>query len=125
VDGGKGSDAVVILIAHITSSGDIAGPKELEHHVDVICAFNSPSKRSKQRSLGCEGKNRFGDATKEIFFEMTGKGLVERTMVSDGGDESDSDYSVFEGDYEENEESYDVEGFEIHTGKSKPKNDFG
>jgi len=104
VDGGIGSDAVVILIAHITQKGDIAGPKELEHHVDAIYSFMSPSKRSKIRSLGCEGKNRFGDATKEIFFDMTAKGLVEKTMVEeDDGD----DYSVF--DYEEETEDVDLD----------------
>ncbi len=123
VDDGKGSDAAVILIAHITSSGDIAGPKELEHHVDGIFSFQAPSKRSKQRSLGCDGKNRFGDATREIFFEMTGKGLVEKTVIDPDGTVSEGEYSVFDGEYDENEEDYDVE--DIVVSEKGKKNDFG
>jgi len=106
VDGSEGSDAAVILIAHVTSSGDIAGPKELEHHVDAIFSFTSPSKRSKNRSLGCEGKNRFGDATREIFFEMTNKGLIEKT---ESLDMEGSAYSVFDDQYEEVEEDYEYD----------------
>lgn len=121
VDDGRGSDAVVILIAHVTSDDRIAGPRELEHHVDAIYMFSSPSKRSKQRSLGCEGKNRFGDATKEIFFEMTGKGLVEKSLVDDDEIGSEDNYSVFDNDYKESEENYEVED----TGKTEGKNDFG
>ena len=80
VGGSGGSGISVILITHVDKKGSIAGPKALEHHVDAVFSFMSPSKRSTMRSLGCEGKNRFGPATKEIFFEMTGKGLVERIV---------------------------------------------
>lgn len=76
----EGSDIAVIIVSHVDKKGNIAGPKALEHHVDVVLSFMSPSKRSRMRSLGCEGKNRFGDATKEMYFEMTGKGLVEQEM---------------------------------------------
>lgn len=109
VDGNGGSEAAMILIAHVTSSGEIAGPKELEHHVDAIYSFMSPSKRSKYRTLGCEGKNRFGDATREIKFEMTSKGLVELTNIK-GNEAAGSDYSVFDCEYDEVEDDFDFEG---------------
>lgn len=76
----EGSGIAVIIVSHVDKKGNIAGPKALEHHVDVVLSFMSPSKRSRMRSLGCEGKNRFGDATKEMYFEMTGKGLVEQEI---------------------------------------------
>ena len=116
VDGQVGSDAVVILIAHVDKKGDIAGPKELEHHVDAVFSFMSPSKRSKHRSLGCEGKNRFGDATGEIFFEMTGKGLIEAKV-----DDDEDDYSVFDDDYEENAETESLDDLEKRVSKSVKK----
>lgn len=76
----EGSGIAVIVISHVDKKGNIAGPKALEHHVDVVISFMSPSKRSLMRSLGCEGKNRFGDASKEMYFQMTDKGLVEQEI---------------------------------------------
>jgi len=105
--GTGGSDAAVILIAHVTSQGEIAGPTELEHHVDAIYSFMSPAKRSSYRTLGCEGKNRFGDSTREISFQMTEKGLVEKTNVDDPEMDSSS-YSVFDGVYDEVDETYSM-----------------
>jgi hypothetical protein len=102
VDGGVGSEAAVIIIAHVDKKGGIAGPKQLEHHVDGVFSFMSPSKRSTMRSLGCEGKNRFGASTGEIFFEMTDKGLVEKSLDDE---EEEEEYSVFDSEYEENVES--------------------
>lgn len=86
----EGSSIAVIVISHVDKKGNIAGPKALEHHVDAVFSFMSPSKRSKMRSLGCEGKNRFGDATKEIYFEMTSRGLVEQEPAN-GSDDFDYD----------------------------------
>ena len=88
----EGSGIAVIIISHVDKKGNIAGPKALEHHVDGVFSFMSPSKRSRMRSLGCEGKNRFGDATKEMYFEMTSKGLVEQDM-----DDEQDDYR-YDGD---------------------------
>lgn len=109
VDGNGGSEAAMILIAHVTSSGEIAGPTELEHHVDAIYNFMSPSKRSKYRTLSCEGKNRFGDSTREIKFEMTDKGLKELTTIKDGK-MVQTKYSVFDEEYDEVEDDYSIEG---------------
>lgn len=88
----EGTGISVIIISHVDKKGNIAGPKALEHHVDAVFSFMSPSKRSRMRSLGCEGKNRFGDATKEILFEMTAKGLVEyEPEENDFGYDDDDD----------------------------------
>ena len=65
----------VILIGHITKEGYIAGPKVLEHIVDVVLQFEGDNKGSYRilRSI----KNRFGSTSELAVFEMTGKGLRE------------------------------------------------
>ncbi|MBO6172831.1 MAG: DNA repair protein RadA [Bacteroidales bacterium] len=63
----------VILIGHITKEGSIAGPKILEHIVDVVLQFEGENRGSYRilRSI----KNRFGSTSELAVFEMTGKGL--------------------------------------------------
>ena len=63
----------VILIGHITKEGYIAGPKILEHIVDVVLQFEGDNRGSYRilRSI----KNRFGSTSELAVFEMTGKGL--------------------------------------------------
>lgn len=71
----KESNVPIIIIGHITKEGSIAGPKVLEHIVDVVFQFDGDSNTSYRilRSI----KNRFG-ATNEIgVFEMRGDGLAE------------------------------------------------
>lgn len=71
----KESSTPVILIGHITKEGTIAGPKVLEHIVDVVLQFDGDSNNIYRilRSV----KNRFG-ATNEIgVFEMVNSGLRE------------------------------------------------
>ncbi|MEG3048192.1 MAG: DNA repair protein RadA, partial [Mucinivorans sp.] len=71
----KESGVPVLIIGHITKDGTIAGPKVLEHIVDVVFQFDGDSNTSYRilRSI----KNRFG-ATSEIgVFEMRGDGLRE------------------------------------------------
>lgn len=71
----KESGVPVLIIGHITKDGSIAGPKVLEHIVDVVFQFDGDSNTSYRilRSI----KNRFG-ATSEIgVFEMRGDGLRE------------------------------------------------
>ena len=65
----------VILIGHITKDGTIAGPKILEHIVDVVLQFEGDTKGSYRilRSI----KNRFGSTDELAVFEMTGSGLRE------------------------------------------------
>lgn len=71
----KESGTPIILIGHITKDGAIAGPKILEHIVDVVFQFDGDSNTIYRilRSV----KNRFG-ATNEIgVFEMVSDGLRE------------------------------------------------
>ncbi len=69
----KGSGTPVFIIGHITKEGTIAGPKILEHIVDVVLQFEGDSNNTYRILRGI--KNRFG-ATFEIgVFEMLEKGL--------------------------------------------------
>ena len=69
----KESGIPVILIGHITKDGYIAGPKILEHIVDVVLQFEGENRGSYRvlRSI----KNRFGSTAELAVFEMTGAGL--------------------------------------------------
>ena len=71
----KESGIPVILIGHITKEGSIAGPKILEHIVDVVLQFEGENRGSYRvlRSI----KNRFGSTSELAVFEMTGNGLRE------------------------------------------------
>ena len=77
----KMSGIPVILIGHITKDGYIAGPKILEHIVDVVLQFEGDNKGSYRllRSI----KNRFGSTSELAVFETTGKGLREVTNPSE------------------------------------------
>ncbi len=63
-----------VMVGHITKQGQIAGPKILEHMVDVVLLF-SGERTSSHRLLRAE-KNRFGSTDELGIFEMTEKGLV-------------------------------------------------
>ena len=71
----------VILIGHITKDGYIAGPKVLEHIVDVVLQFEGENRGAYRvlRSI----KNRFGSTSELAVFEMTGKGLREVSNPSE------------------------------------------
>ena len=71
----KETGVPVILIGHITKEGSIAGPKVLEHIVDVVLQFEGDNRGTYRllRSI----KNRFGSTSELAVFEMTGKGLRE------------------------------------------------
>lgn len=65
----------MFIIGHITKDGSIAGPKILEHIVDVVLQFEGDSNNVYRILRGI--KNRFG-ATSEIgVFEMRSEGMVE------------------------------------------------
>lgn len=69
----KGNGTPVFIIGHITKEGTIAGPKVLEHIVDVVLQFEGDGNNTYRILRGI--KNRFG-ATFEIgVFEMLEKGL--------------------------------------------------
>jgi DNA repair protein RadA/Sms len=71
----KSLNIVTILIGHVTKEGIVAGPKTLEHLVDVVLYLEGDRYGSFRVLRGV--KNRFG-ATGEVgVFEMTTKGLME------------------------------------------------
>lgn len=69
----KSGGIPVVLIGHITKDGYIAGPKILEHIVDVVLQFEGDDKGAYRilRSI----KNRFGSTSELAVYEMTGNGL--------------------------------------------------
>ena len=71
----KETNIPVILIGHITKDGTIAGPKVLEHIVDVVLQFEGDTRHSYRilRSI----KNRFGSTAELAVYNMTGHGLEE------------------------------------------------
>lgn len=71
----KTSGVPVILIGHITKDGSIAGPKVLEHIVDVVLQFEG-DQNYLYRILR-SSKNRFGSTSEIGIFEMQNNGLVE------------------------------------------------
>ena len=71
----KSNNIAIFIIGHITKDGSIAGPKILEHIVDVVLQFEGDGNHTYRILRGL--KNRFG-ATYEIgVFEMRGEGLKE------------------------------------------------
>ncbi|GAA4385863.1 DNA repair protein RadA [Brevibacterium sp. R8603A2] len=62
-----------ILVGHITKEGTVAGPRLLEHLVDVVCSFEG-DRHSRLRLLRTT-KNRFGPADEVGCFDMTETGI--------------------------------------------------
>ena len=70
----KQTGITIIMVGHITKEGDIAGPKLMEHIVDVVLHLEG-DRQYHLRLLRCI-KNRFG-STREIgIYEMKGLGLI-------------------------------------------------
>jgi DNA repair protein RadA/Sms len=76
----KKNSIPVIIVGHITRAGTIAGPKLLEHMVDVVMQF-SGERASFYRILRSQ-KNRYGSTDESGLFEMNEKGL---SAVKDPG----------------------------------------
>jgi DNA repair protein RadA/Sms len=64
----------VLLVGHVTKDGQIAGPRVLEHLVDVVCHFEGD--RGTALRFIRAVKNRFGPTDEVGCFEMTGEGIV-------------------------------------------------
>lgn len=77
----KESNVPVILIGHITKDGAIAGPKILEHIVDVVLQFEGDTRHSYRILRGI--KNRFGSTAELAIFEMLNTGLKEVSNPSE------------------------------------------
>ena len=71
----KHSGVSVFLVGHVTKSGGLAGPRVLEHIIDVVCYLESSSD-ARFRIMRAI-KNRYGAVNELGVFAMTEKGLVE------------------------------------------------
>jgi len=69
----KTAGAAVILVGHVTKEGSIAGPKVLEHLVDVVLQFEGD--RYGGFKIVRAAKNRYGSTTETAIFEMGEDGL--------------------------------------------------
>ncbi|MFZ3009822.1 MAG: DNA repair protein RadA [Candidatus Microsaccharimonas sp.] len=69
----KEAGAAVILVGHVTKEGSIAGPKVLEHLVDVVLQFEGD--RYGGFKVVRAVKNRFGSTNEAAIFEMYEEGL--------------------------------------------------
>lgn len=65
----------VLVAGHMTKDGSLAGPRVLEHMVDLVMYLEGQDLNT-YRVLR-NGKNRFGSTTEVGVFEMTGQGLAE------------------------------------------------
>lgn len=71
----KETGTPVLLIGHINKEGSIAGPKILEHMVDVVLQFEGD--RNHTYRILRANKNRFGSTAELGIYEMLGNGLRE------------------------------------------------
>ena len=69
----KSTGCVVVIVGHVTKDGLLAGPRLLEHLVDVVLAFEGD--RHHAHRVVRAVKNRFGSTFEVGLFEMTGTGL--------------------------------------------------
>jgi DNA repair protein RadA/Sms len=99
---GKGAGVPVFIVAHVTKTGDLAGPRIIEHLVDCVLQF--AGERDQDLRVLRSNKNRFG-ATNEIgAFEMAESGLIPIDNLSqsflesmDGAAEGAVATAVYEG----------------------------
>jgi DNA repair protein RadA/Sms len=71
----KSQGMAVVITGHVTKDGDLAGPRTLEHAVDVVLAFDGDPRSGLRVLVG--GKNRFGAEGETAWFEMGVSGLRE------------------------------------------------
>lgn len=71
----KKSGIPIVLVGHVTKDGSIAGPRTLEHMVDVVLYMEGEADAGLRfiRSI----KNRYGSVNEVGVFEMTAEGVVE------------------------------------------------
>ncbi|AKM80118.1 TPA: DNA repair protein RadA [Candidatus Saccharibacteria bacterium] len=90
----KESGAAVVLVGHVTKEGSIAGPKVLEHLVDVVLQFEGD--RYGGFKVVRAVKNRFGSTSEAAIFEMYEQGLrvVENPSAALLAERQNADGSV-------------------------------
>jgi DNA repair protein RadA/Sms len=99
---GKGSGVPVFIVAHVTKSGDLAGPRIIEHLVDCVLHFYG--ERNQDLRILRANKNRFGTTSEIGVFEMGEAGLIPVDNLSqsflegmDGAAEGAVATAVYEG----------------------------
>ena len=80
IDTAKTLDIPVLLVGHVTKDGSIAGPRTLEHLVDVVCQFEGDAETALRMLRAV--KNRFGPTDEVGCFDMSGEGIEEVTDPS-------------------------------------------
>jgi DNA repair protein RadA/Sms len=76
----KTNDTTFWLIGHVTGSGDIAGPKTIQHEVDIVLEMSREAKLDDTAMiLTCPRKNRFGSTNTSGHFQLTARGFVPGT----------------------------------------------
>ena len=94
IQAAKQTGAAVILVGHVTKEGAIAGPKVLEHIVDVVLQFEGD--RYGGFKVLRAAKNRYGSTSEAAIFEMHEQGLavVENPSAALLAERRDEDGSV-------------------------------
>lgn len=94
IQAAKNSGTAVILVGHITKEGSIAGPKTLEHMVDVVLNFEGD--RYGGFKVVRAVKNRYGSTSEAAIFEMNEQGLkiVENPSAALLAERQNTDGSV-------------------------------
>ncbi len=77
----KQNNVSLFLIGHINKEGNLAGPKHLEHMVDVVLHFDGEPHNDYR--LIRSTKNRFGPTSEIGVFQMQEKGLTQITNISE------------------------------------------
>ena len=77
---GKTTDIPIVIVAHVNKSGELAGPKTIEHMVDCVLNFNG--ERDKDLRILRSFKNRFGTTDEIGAFMMTSDGMKEVSDLS-------------------------------------------
>lgn len=85
----KETNSSIVLVGHVTKEGTIAGPRMLEHLVDVVLYFEGDRHQNYRLLRG--SKNRFGSTHEIGIFEMSASGLQEvpnpaGMFAGDGGE---------------------------------------
>ena len=90
----KATDTAVIIVGHVTKDGTLAGPKVLEHLVDVVLNFEGDRYGGFKTIRAV--KNRFGATNEVAIFEMVNAGLREVANPSEAllAERSNTDGSV-------------------------------
>ncbi len=70
----KATNTAVIIVGHVTKEGNLAGPRLLEHIVDVVLSLEGDS--SGGLKLLRVSKNRFGSSSETAIYEMKQSGLI-------------------------------------------------